>query len=45
MPYLVDEFGGITWTKGQYAGTNNSNSSWGYTNLYRFNNEVQKSSH
>jgi len=30
MPYLVDEFGGIKWVKGQDAATNNSNSSWGY---------------
>lgn len=30
MPYLVDEFGGIKWVKGQDSETNNSNSSWGY---------------
>lgn len=30
MPYLVDEFGGIKWVKGQDAATHNSNSSWGY---------------
>ncbi|MCF0196406.1 MAG: beta-glucuronidase [Bacteroidaceae bacterium] len=30
MPYLLDEFGGIKWVKGQDTQTGNSNASWGY---------------
>ncbi len=30
MPYLLDEFGGIKWVKGQDKETGNSNASWGY---------------
>lgn len=30
MPYILDELGGIKWTKGQDQQTGNSNSSWGY---------------
>lgn len=30
MPYLLDEFGGIKWVKGQDVATGNSNGSWGY---------------
>lgn len=30
MPYILDEFGGIKWTKGQDSATGNSNASWGY---------------
>ena len=29
-PYLLDEFGGIKWVKGQDQATGNSNASWGY---------------
>ncbi len=30
MPYILDEFGGIKWVKGQDTATGNSNGSWGY---------------
>ena len=30
MPYLLDEFGGIKWVKGQDQQTGNNNQSWGY---------------
>ncbi|MBO4642248.1 MAG: beta-glucuronidase [Bacteroidaceae bacterium] len=30
MPYILDEFGGIKWVKGQDKETGNSNKSWGY---------------
>jgi hypothetical protein len=30
MPYILDEFGGIKWVKGQDKATGNSNASWGY---------------
>ncbi len=30
MPYLLDEFGGIKWVKGQDKQTGNSQQSWGY---------------
>lgn len=30
MPYILDEFGGIKWVKGQDTSTGNSNQSWGY---------------
>lgn len=30
MPYIIDEFGGIKWTKGQGESTGNSQQSWGY---------------
>ena len=30
MPYILDEFGGIKWVKGQDKETSNSNQSWGY---------------
>lgn len=30
MPYILDEFGGIKWVKGQDQATGNSNASWGY---------------
>ena len=30
MPYILDEFGGIKWVKGQDQQTRNSNASWGY---------------
>lgn len=30
MPYLLDEFGGIKWVKGQDEQTGNDNKSWGY---------------
>lgn len=30
MPYILDEFGGIKWVKGQDTNTGNSNASWGY---------------
>lgn len=30
MPYILDEFGGIKWAKGQDTHTGNSNASWGY---------------
>ena len=30
MPYMLDEFGGIKWVKGQDTQTGNSNASWGY---------------
>ena len=30
MPYMLDEFGGIKWVKGQDQATGNSNASWGY---------------
>lgn len=30
MPYMLDEFGGIKWVKGQDTETGNSNTSWGY---------------
>lgn len=30
MPYILDEFGGIKWVKGQDTQTGNSNASWGY---------------
>lgn len=30
MPYMLDEFGGIKWVKGQDTETGNSNASWGY---------------
>ncbi len=29
-PYMLDEFGGIKWVKGQDTETGNSNASWGY---------------
>ena len=30
MPYILDEFGGIKWVKGQDTQTGNSQQSWGY---------------
>ena len=30
MPYILDEFGGIKWVKGQDKETGNNNASWGY---------------
>jgi len=30
MPYLLDEFGGIKWVKGQDQATGNTGASWGY---------------
>ena len=30
MPYILDEFGGIKWVKGQDKETGNSQKSWGY---------------
>ena len=30
MPYMLDEFGGIKWVKGQDQATGNDNASWGY---------------